>query len=109
MATLNVQKATLTGLNPTFVAASAAGDDFTNSGKAVLYIRNGGAAEVTVTVNSQTPCNYGFDHDAVVAVPAGGERIIGPFPKARFNDANDKVQIAYSGVTSVTVAVLEVA
>lgn len=82
MATLSVQKATLTGLDPTFVAAS---------------------------VNSQTPCNYGFDHDAVVAVPAGGERVIGPFPKARFNDASDKVLISYSGVTSVTVAVLEVA
>ncbi len=109
MATLTPQEVNLTGLTPTFAAASAGGDDFVNSGKAVLYVKNGGASAVTVTVDSQTTCNYGFDHDAVVSVPASGERVIGPFPKARFNDAYDKVRITYSAVTSVTVAVLEVA
>ncbi|RJQ09892.1 MAG: hypothetical protein C4551_03215 [Bacillota bacterium] len=109
MATLTVQQTSLTGLNPAFGAAAAGGDEFVNSGKAVLYVKNGSAGAVTVTVNSQTACNYGFDHDAEVSVPASGERVIGPFPKSRFDDAAGKVQVTYSGVTSVTVAVLEVA
>lgn len=109
MATLSVQKVGLTGLAPTFAVASAGGDDFLNSGRVVLYVKNGGTSDQIVTVNSQTPCNYGFDHDVVVTVPASGERIIGPFAKQRFDDPNGKVQISYSGVTSVTVAALEVA
>ncbi|UCD57872.1 MAG: hypothetical protein JSV16_01815, partial [Candidatus Hydrogenedentota bacterium] len=60
-----------------------------------------------VTVDSQTACSQGYDHNAVVSVPASGEKMIGPFPKDRFNDTAGKVQIAYSGVTSVTVAAIE--
>jgi hypothetical protein len=108
MALLNVQRTGLTGLATTFTAASAGGDSFVNSGRAYLHVKNGDTTDKTITVNSQTPCNYGFDHDAVVTVPAAGERIIGPFPKNRFDDANGQVQITYSAVTSVTVAVVEV-
>lgn len=108
MATLSVQRVDMTGLDPAFAAASAGGDEFVNSGRAVLYVKNGDATDKTVTVDSQTPCNQGFDHDVQVTVPAGGERIIGPFPKNRFDDASGKVQITYSDVTAVTVAVLEV-
>jgi len=108
MALLAAQKVSLAGLDPVFVAASPTGDEFPNSGRAVLYVRNDGTSEITVTVNSQTPCNYGYDHDAVITVPPGGERVIGPFAPARFNDPNGRVQVSYSAVTSVTVAVLEV-
>lgn len=106
MALLNVQKASLTGLAPTFTAAAAGGDAFVNDGRTLLYVKNGGASEITVTVNSQQPCNYGFDHDLQVAIPASGERIIGPFRQDRFNDANGQVVVTYTAVTSVTVAAI---
>lgn len=108
MATLNVQRVSLIGLAPVFVAASVGGDEFVNSGRAVLHVKNDDTTNKTVTVNSQTPCNQGFDHDVVVTVPASGELVIGPFPKNRFDDANGKVQVTYSAVTAVTVAVVEV-
>lgn len=108
MATLAVQKAVVTGLTPSYSAAAGGGDQFANSGKAMLHIKNGSGGSINVTVNSQTNCSQGFDHDAVVAVPAGAERMIGPFPKGRFDDANGNVQITYSAVTSLTVAVVEV-
>jgi hypothetical protein len=108
MANLNVQKIELSGLNPSYVAAAAGGDEFVNSGRAFIHVKNGGASSIDVTVDSQTPCSQGYDHDAVVAVPASEERMIGPFPKDRFNDASEKVQITYSDVTSVTVAAIEV-
>lgn len=109
MATLTVQKVDLAGLAPTYAAAAVGGDEFVNSGKEFIHVKNGGAGAITVTVNSQALCNQGFDHDAAVSVPASGERMIGPFLKARFDDANAKVQITYSGVTSVTIAVIQVA
>lgn len=108
MAELTVQRTGLEGLAPEFDAADELGDEFVNSGKAVLHVKNGGMSELTVTVDSQAKCNFGFDHDIAVDVAAGEESIIGPFPKARFDDPNKKVQISYSGVTDVTVAVLEV-
>jgi len=104
MADLTVQTISLSGLNPVYGAAAAGGDAFPNSGREYLHVKNGGGSEVIVTVDSQAGCNQGFDHNVAVAVPAGGERLIGPFPKARFNDAAEKAQVAYSDVTSVTVA-----
>lgn len=104
MAALAIQEASLAGLNPAFVAASAGGDTFANDGKTYLHVKNAGAAAVTATVNSIKPCDQGSDHDAVVSVPAGGERLIGPFPPGRFNDPNGAAAVTYSDVTSVTVA-----
>jgi hypothetical protein len=71
-------------------------------------VQNGSADEITVTLNSALPCNYGFDHDETVAVPAAGERIIGPFPKERWNDASGRTNVSYSAVATVTVAALRV-
>lgn len=108
MAVLALQVAALAGLAPAFVAASAGGDTFSNDGKTVLHVKNGGAAAVTVTVDSVAPCNQGVDHNAVVSVPAGGERVIGVFPPGRFNTTAGQVAVSYDVVTSVTVAALKV-
>lgn len=103
---LTVQVISLAGIAPSFVAADGDGDAFLNSGREYLHVKNGGGSSVTVTIDSVADCNQGFDHDPEVSVPAAGERLIGPFPKARFNDPNEKVQVSYTGVTSVTVAVV---
>jgi hypothetical protein len=106
MALLTVQQIVRTGLNPSYQAAAGGGDSIPNSaGRVFLHVKNGGGSSINVTLNSQTNCDQGFDHDEVVAVPNGGERIIGPFP-ARFQDSSGNVQVTYSAVTSVTVAAL---
>lgn len=107
MATLTPKKTTLAGVDSVAVAAAGGGDQFANTGVEVLRVANGGGAPVNVTINSQTPCNQGSDHDLVVAVPNGGERTIGPFDTSRFNDANGNVLVTYSAVTSLTVSVLK--
>jgi hypothetical protein len=101
MAALTVQKLSLTGLNVATASAGAGGDTFTNDGKTVLEVTNGSGGSINVTVDSTRPCSYGADHNVVVAVPAAGSRRIGPFPVARFGDP---VSVAYSDVTTVTVA-----
>jgi hypothetical protein len=106
MAQLTVKSATIAGVASTYVAASAGGDSFANNGHTVFHVKNGGASAITVTVNSQTACNHGFDHDITVSVAAGEERIIGTFDRSRFNDATGNVLITYSAVTTVTVCAI---
>lgn len=106
MADLTIQRLSQSGVTPTFTTAGASGDTVTNDGNTWLHIKNGGASSITVTVDSKTPCNQGFDHDLTVTIGAGGEKVIGRFEQSRFNDATGKVSVAYSAVTSVTVAAI---
>lgn len=114
MATLTVQNLATTGsLNPSYAAADVAGDVMPNDGKTVLHVKNAGVGSINVTITAQVASRdagpgYGTytRADLVVAVPNGGERIIGPLPKIAFNNAQGQAAIAYSGVTSVTVAAL---
>lgn len=109
MADLTVQDipADGTGLVVTYAAAAAGGDAFVNDGRTRLRVKNAGAGSINVTINSQRACNQGFDHDEVAAVAAAEERELGPFDTGRFNDSTGKVQLTYSGVTSVTVAAVK--
>lgn len=108
MAELSVQVVVLGGLTPSYAAAAAGGDQFANSGREMIHLKNGAGVSQTVTTDSQEPCDQGFDHDNAVAIPAGEERMIGPFPKSRFDDASGKVQLTYSAVASLTIAVIKV-
>lgn len=107
MALLSPQVIVLTGITPALVAAEAGGDEFVNSGRDFIHIKNTNAAAMDVTINSQALCDQGVDHDVIVTVPLTvGEKFIGPFPKDRFNDTAGKVQITYSAVTDVTIGIV---
>jgi hypothetical protein len=109
MALLTAFKPTLAGVAPAPVAAAGGGDSFDNQGHQLFYVKNGGGGSITVTFDAPNPDNFGITdnaHDNAVAVAAGAERWIGPFPTNRFNDANGRVQVAYTGVTTVTVDVM---
>ncbi|MFI5561506.1 hypothetical protein ACIA2T_19685 [Amycolatopsis japonica] len=76
-----------------------------------LYVANGSASPITVTV--QTPLTVdGLNvEDLTVTVPASGFRLIGPFPVGTFGQPSDnanagKALVDYSSVTSVTRAVV---
>lgn len=105
MAALTVQTIGVSGLVPTYAAAAAGGDTFANDGRTMFHFKNADTVTHTATINSLATCNFGFDHDAVVAVTASeDERMIGPFPINRFG-AN--VSVTYDAVTSVTVAAIK--
>ena len=105
MATLTVQTSTADSpLVPSFVAASAGGDQVKNSGRVVINVANGGASSITVTFTAQKACNQGFTHNASATVAAGATERIGPFDTYRFNDGSGLLNWTYSAVTSVTVA-----
>lgn len=108
MAVITVQDVTAAGITPSYVAASAGGDSFTNNGRTMLHIKNGGTSSITVTIVSARTCNFGFQHDLTVTINASSEKMIGPFAPERFNNDSAMMQVNYSAVTSVTVAALEV-
>lgn len=108
MATLTATKCVSTGINPLNTAAAAGGgDEFVNTGKEMLVVKNadGGSHSVTIprtrTVDGQPAASL------VVAVPAGATRLIGPFRPADYNDGEGKVQVTYDGVTDVTVLLIK--
>lgn len=114
MATLTRNTVPIGGIDlaGALVAADVAGDevlnDVPNAAKTFLVVENAGGGAINVTVNSQTNCSQGFDHDSVVNVPAGETHMIGPLTKARWNDpADKKVKWTYDSVTSVSVGVFE--
>lgn len=113
MANLSTEKIKESGTVPTLVAASGGGDAIDkNTGKEFLYVSNGGGGSINVTFAAQNTdasnSNFGeiVKGDRIVAVAAGAVSLIGPFARTAFNDINGRVQVTYSGVTSVTVGVL---
>lgn len=105
---LTVQTTTAAGiLASAAVAADATGNYFTNTGREWLSVTNGGGSSVTVTIVTQGTYNvqstaYAIA-DLAISVGASETKLAGPFDRTLFNDANSRVQITYSGVTSVTV------
>ena len=113
MATLTPQKVIEDGQVETLTSASSAGDEFTNSGVEFIHIQNGHAsAAYTVTVTAQVTNIHHQQFGKVTksnvakSVAAGQDCFFGPFKQSSFNDPNNKVQITYSGVTTLKVAVL---
>lgn len=91
-------------------AASAGGDSFLNDGKTLFMVMNGGGSPITITetlpstavVDGQLPASR------TVTVAAGERTLIGPFPTAIYSDTLGYMNIAYSGVTSVTVKAIQI-
>lgn len=110
MATLATQNVTRAGGAVTTQAASGGGDRFTPGSQTWIEITNGGSGAITVTVtNYKTPLPNVSEANTVVLCPNGGVTTrIGPFPADHFTagDGTGLGSIVYSGVTSVTVAVV---
>lgn len=98
---LNEQTPVARGANA--VAVTAGGDTCPNDGRTFLLFENGDSASHTITV---TPARSTVNApglgtvekaDVELAVAAGDEGLLGPFPPGVFNDANGNLAITYSG------------
>lgn len=108
MAALSSQDMSLSGLQATYASAAGGGDTMPTGERNFLHVKNGSGGAITVTVDSQLACDQGSDHDAVASVAAGQEEFIGPITPRRFNNSSGTADISYSGVTSLTVAVVRI-
>jgi hypothetical protein len=108
MATLTVQEVTRLGVATTYAAAAGGGDSFAPSESTFIEVRNGGGGSINVTIAAPKQVLPDLEvTDPVVAVGAGVNKMIGPFPASQFAQSDDGLaDITYSGVTSVTVAAI---
>ncbi len=107
MATLGYTQPTIAGTNPGFASATGGGDKVAPSDRGYLHVRNAGDSPVTVTIATPGNDKYGQARpDIPVTVPAGADRVIGPFPADLADPSDGLVAVTYSGVTSVTVAAI---
>lgn len=73
-----------------------------------MFVKNASGADKTIKftitklVDGQTPPKKS------VVVTLGEERRIGDFPPDWYNDADGKVQITYTAVTDLSIAVMKV-
>jgi hypothetical protein len=111
MATLTTQVITRAGTVITPVAAAGGGDAMAVGSGMILRLVNGGGSPVTVTL--VVPAARTYEPNVAVTSPAiavtnGTTRDIGPIDAGTFQDPTTGLcTITYSGVTSVTVAAIQ--
>lgn len=109
--TVSSAKRATNGLDLAGVAAAGGGDTFVNTGQEVLVIKNGSGAPITLTVATPVTVDGLAVTDLTATIGAGETRMVGPFPPGIYNDtgvAGGSVSLTYSGVTTLTVAVVKV-
>ena len=105
MAILTVQDVTRAGVNVTLAAASTNGDTFVNNGRVYLRVKNGSGSSTNVVVTPNVFTDGLPSTSRTVAIAAGVEKYIGPFPADIYNDpATGQMLVTYSSATSMTVA-----
>ena len=112
MAVLAVNSISPSGVQVTHVAAAGGGDTVRCGERVFISVINDGGGSVTVTVDdtkTREPAGAAaFDPDLEVVIAPGTEKFIGPLPASRFANDGGFAAVTYSGVTSVTVAALNV-
>lgn len=107
MAVLSPQFSKAGGTSLAFAAADAGGDQFEPSARNRLVVVNDDAGSITVTVVTPGNDKYGNARpDIDFSIPAGESAVFGPFPQDLADPADGLVDVSYSGVTNVTVALI---
>jgi hypothetical protein len=108
---LTVQPSSSSGITPTRTGSLLAGTTtyaFKNDGRTFLAFAKSGASDCTVTIVTPVTVGGVAVADVTVTVPAStGDKMVGPFPRSLFNDANGKVSFTMSNTTGLTVAVIK--
>ena len=104
-----VQTLDAAGVTPSFGAANADGYAIPGDGRTVMEVKNTNGASRTVTVDIPLTVDGLAVTDKAVTVGATtGDKIIGPFPPATYNQPSGTWQgyvlVTFSAVADVTVA-----
>lgn len=109
----SIQPVVRTGLQPVYTAVdSANGEQIAHDGSPFfLHVKNtgGGVCNVTPRLNTAIATQLGATvTEPVIAVPATtGDRMIGPFPPALYQQADGNLYVDYSTPTGVTAAAIK--
>lgn len=106
MASLSAQSVGQSLADTVFSSASGGGDTAPTGDNVVLLVKNADASSKTVTLETAATYRGLAVADVAVVVAAGKTATIPLGPKALYAQANGRVNLTYSAVTSVTVAVI---
>jgi len=106
MATLSTESVDFDGVEATYNACAGGGDEFTASNKTFVVLKSTHTSAQTATFATQKTVDGLAVADVAIAVDQDEEFIVGPFPPDLFADGDGLVQVTYSGVTLLTIAVL---
>lgn len=109
---LTIETVDITGWNLTdnLTAANVDGNYWANSEQDTYLVAvnaSGGAIVITITAQQTLQGGNVSITSPTVSVGAGKTYIIGPFNRTIFNDA-DGIHVTYDGVTSLTVAAVQI-
>lgn len=111
MATLSVQSIVIAGITPTFALVAVGGDKFPNTGRTFVQIKNSSGANPYTVTFTTTRTFLGITLSGkAVTVGTNGNKKIGPFPPAAFDDSDNNVNITYTGsapATDLTIGVFK--
>lgn len=113
MATLTVTEITRAGVDVVGVAPTAVtGDEWLNTGRELIEIKNGSGAPITVTLDIKGTIDAGAGGLAItdrsVTIAAGVTKAMGPFPPGIYNDsATGRAKAICSAVVTVTIKALK--
>lgn len=97
------------GLTPSFTAANVDGHSIANDGHTCIEVKNASGSPINVTFPIPVLVDGQAVTSLVVSIPATtGDKIIGPFPPATYNQADGKLYVDFSAVTSVNCAAIQV-
>lgn len=79
-----------------------------NNGKMFLHVKNTGATPTVVTlVANGVVAGHALAAGTVTVPVTTGDKLIGPFPSAVYDDGNHDVSFTFSIIAGVTVAVIQ--
>jgi hypothetical protein len=82
--------------------------EFVNNGDVVLHVKNTNASPRIVTITTPRTVDGVAVADPAITIPATtGDKIIGPFPPATFNNAGGLVYVDFDASTGVTIAAIQ--
>ncbi len=93
---LTVVSISLTGITPAGVTVEDDGMFFVNTGNIYLDILGGTSGALKVTIDSPAECDFGETHDVEITPVAATRYLVGPFPRSRFDDASNKINITFA-------------
>jgi hypothetical protein len=104
---LTTQQISRTGLNPALAGPPNVDGDVMDAGATFLQVHNGSGGSINVTIAATVVVDGLALANLVVAVPAGQDRLIGPFPVRTFAQEDEspdagRVYVNYSAQASVT-------
>jgi hypothetical protein len=109
MSLLTVYEATLAGVAVPYAAVTASDTVPVGDRDTAIHVKNAGAGSTTVTVAVPGNTAYGLaEPDLTVSVPAGSDRLIGPFDLGLADSSTGLVTVTCSPTTSVTIAAIKI-